>query len=354
MSEEDRMRILITGGSGFIGTNLVEYYHGLGHTVRNVDIAPPRNPAHQSLWRQGDIRRPASLEAAAAAFPADRVVHLAARTDLLETASLDGYSANIAGVRNVANLCAGMPDLKRVLFVSSMLVCRNGYRPRHDIDYCPDTLYGSSKVQGERIVRDAAALEGRWVIVRPTSIWGPWFEAPYRDFFQTIARGRYVQPRGVVIPKALGYVGNAVCQIARLLEAADHRVCGEVLYLADYPGYSIDQWAEHIRKALGASRILNVPAAALKLCALAGDLLKSAGWVEPPLTSFRLRNMLTASGFDMSRLQAMTGRLPFDLGAGVRLTVEWLRGRGLPSAEPKATGVEVSPLVEDRIAAEAE
>jgi nucleoside-diphosphate-sugar epimerase len=343
------MNILITGGSGFIGTNLVEHYRGLGHAVRNIDIAPPRNPAHQGLWRQGDITRPASLEAALGGFSPQRVVHLAARTDLQEKRYLDGYDANIAGVRNVVRLCAGMPALERVLFASSMLVCRNGYRPRHDLDYCPDTLYGSSKVMGERIVRDAVELAGRWAILRPTSIWGPWFGAPYRTFFLTIARGRYVQPRGVAIRKALGYVGNSVRQIASLLEGPES-VCGGVFYLADYPDYRIDEWAGCIQRTLQAPRILNVPLLLLQLGAAAGDWLNASGWVEPPLTRFRLRNMLTASSFDMSRLQSLSGPLPFDLENAVRRTVDWLYEQGL--VEPNAT-VSITPAAAPSLGANA-
>ncbi len=41
------MRIVITGGSGFIGTNLIELLLTQGYNILNIDIAPPKNFAHK-------------------------------------------------------------------------------------------------------------------------------------------------------------------------------------------------------------------------------------------------------------------------------------------------------------------
>lgn len=49
------MRILVTGGSGFIGTNLVDYYLSKGEEVINFNIAPPKNAQHKPYWRKVDI-----------------------------------------------------------------------------------------------------------------------------------------------------------------------------------------------------------------------------------------------------------------------------------------------------------
>ena len=48
-------KILITGGSGFIGTNLVAFYHSLGHKVLNLDTAMPKISEHLSLWENVDL-----------------------------------------------------------------------------------------------------------------------------------------------------------------------------------------------------------------------------------------------------------------------------------------------------------
>jgi nucleoside-diphosphate-sugar epimerase len=120
-------------------------------------------------------------------------VHLGARTDLGETEDIQGYDANIQGVKNLIDAINATPSVTRVLFASSMLVCKFGYRPQSDNDYCPDTLYGQSKVKTENIIRQTK-LSAEWAIIRPTSIWGPWFAEPYLNFFQMIVAGRFVHP----------------------------------------------------------------------------------------------------------------------------------------------------------------
>jgi nucleoside-diphosphate-sugar epimerase len=152
----ESLRILITGGSGFIGINLVEHYRSRGVPVLNLDAKPPRNPAHTGLWQACDILDGPGLLAQATAFQPTHLFHLAARTDL-NGASLADYAANTEGTSRTIEAVTALPGLRRVIFASSRMVCRIGYQPRHDQDYCPSTPYGESKVDTERRVRAAAA-----------------------------------------------------------------------------------------------------------------------------------------------------------------------------------------------------
>jgi hypothetical protein len=68
-----------------------------------------------------------------------------------------------------------------------------------------------------------------------------------------------------------------------------------------------------------------VPYGVLKLGALTGDLAKALGWTQPPLTSFRLRNLVTEMVYDTRQLEEICGELPFSLEEGVRKTVAWMR-----------------------------
>lgn len=311
-------RVLITGGSGFIGTNLLASALARGDRVLNVDIAPPRNPAHAPHWRAADIRDRDALRAAVQGFAPDLLVHLAARTDLKGRRAGD-YDANTTGVRNLVEAAEGVP---RILLASSMLVCELGYLPRHDRDFRPTTAYGRSKAEGEEIVRrDGDRLA--WTIVRPTSIWGPWFAAPYRDFFAAIAKGRYFHPRGRRIERTYGFVGNVVHQIEALARAPEAQVRGCVFYVADYEPLEIGDFGARIADALRAPRIRTLPLPLLRAGALAGDLLDRVG-LKAPLTSFRLKNLLTHAVYDLAPTRAVCGPCPFDLAEGVRRTAEWL------------------------------
>jgi nucleoside-diphosphate-sugar epimerase len=318
-------RILVTGGSGFIGTNLVEHFHHRGDTVLNLDISPPRNPLHQHFWRELSILDLGGLDTAVRAFDPDYIVHMAARTDL-SGASVEDYRANTAGVSNLIEVSRGIAGLKRIVFASSMLVCKVGYRPRSPTDYCPTTAYGESKVRFEKIIsRDAGDLP--WVIVRPTSIWGPWFDIPYKDFFTAVRRGLYVHPRGRRIRRSYGYVGNTVVQLARLLSVPLETVRSKTFYLADYEPIELKSWATTIQQAFGAPRVREVPLALLRCGAKLGDCLAACGYRSPPLTTFRLNNLLTDAVHDVKPLEDVCGPSPYTIEEGVARTADWMKQR---------------------------
>jgi nucleoside-diphosphate-sugar epimerase len=321
------MRVLVTGGSGFIGTNLVQHYMVVGAEVMNLDFAPPCNRTHVAAWRNVDLRDRDSLLGAVAEFDPHIVFHMGARTDL-GGRSVDDYSANVAGVVNLVDALRLLQNLRLAVFASTMLVCRIGYLPVDEFDYCPSTSYGESKVLGERIVRDRAGATLPWVIVRPTSIWGPWFRAPYRDFFAAVQRGYFAQPKGVRVRRSYGFVLNNVFQLATLATLADRAEGGlmhRTVYMADYKPVELMDWAELIRRETGAPKVRVAPMWLFRGAAIFGDILKRFGYQTPPMSSFRLNNLLTEMVFDMSPLQETCGSTPYTLEEGVRITCDWMR-----------------------------
>lgn len=314
-------RILVTGGSGFIGTNLIEALRGTdGRQVVNFDIEPPRNPAHTDHWVRGDLVDADQVASVVGELRPTQVYHLGARTDLHGT-TLEDYAANVEGVRNIVAAVNDLGDQVGAVYASSRLVCRIGYQPTGDTDYNPPNAYGESKVHTERIVRDLA--RHRHVIVRPTSIWGPWFGIPYRDFFDSVRAGLFPVIRGVEIPKSFGFVGNTVHELQQLMASLDD-VRGQTLYLGDYPPIEVNAFAAAIREGFGKPPSRQVPVSVLRVLARVGDLAKRLGWSEPKLTSFRLDNMLTPMVFDLSALEHVTGALPYSEKEGIRATVDWM------------------------------
>jgi len=320
-------RVFITGGSGFIGTNLVQSLIDKGNQVVNYDIKAPRNTNHGSFWVRGDIRDLHILNEELGKFNPEYYVHLAARTDLDGKDIID-YSANTEGVRNVIKSTEKCPSLKRVIFTSSRLVCKIGYQPKADDDYCPDTFYGESKVIGERLVRENASnIPCTWLLLRPTSIWGPWFDTPYKEFFLSILNSYYYHPRGQRILKSFGYVGNSVYMIEKMLLCDKSLVQGKTLYLTDYPPIEVKEWAGLIANNSGHRAPLEIPLFLLKMAAFAGDMLKRLGWKKPPLTTFRLNNLQTNMIYETSEVESICGQLPYKVEEGVELTLHWLQSR---------------------------
>jgi GlcNAc-P-P-Und epimerase len=318
-------RVLVTGGSGFIGTNIVEFYRTIaGFEILSLDIKPPRHPAHTACYWRVDIRNFRKLDATVREFQPTVIYHLAARADLDGT-SVNDYSASIVGVENLIHTILGLPSKPRnTIFASSRLVCASGYIPHDDEDYCPTTAYGASKVRTEQIVRKMAGSEFNWVIVRPTAIWGPWFEIPYRVFFDTIERGRYVHPKGRAIRKSFGFVGNSVYQLDRLAYGDPATLRHRTLYLCDYDPLDVYSWAVMIARSFNRREPLQVPFFTLRILAKIGDAIETVSRKRAPITSFRLNNLITETVHDSSPLRVVVGALPFTAEEGVAITTRWI------------------------------
>lgn len=211
---ENKYKIVITGASGFIGTYLLESLRR-DYEVINVDSNTPKNKKLLDYWRDVDIVDFKSLQKIVKDFAPDYIVHLAARTDL-DGKTLEDYNANTIGVENVLKIASELPNLKKIIITSSMLVCKAGYMPKNQYDYNPTTVYGESKVRTEQITW-ANPPKCDWAIVRPTSIWGPWFGVPYRNFFDMVKAKMYFHIGHRSCFKTYGYVENAVYQIKQIL-----------------------------------------------------------------------------------------------------------------------------------------
>ncbi len=317
-------RILVTGGSGFIGTNLVDSLISAQHEILSIDIAPPRNNQHINLWKQIDILDRKSLRDAVLKFNPDFCLHMAARTDL-EGKCVEDYAVNTIGVENIIDVLLELKTIKRVVFASSMLVCQLGYMPKSDVDYKPNTYYGRSKIVGEKLVREKLKSSISWIIIRPTSIWGPSFGIPYRNFFDVVEKGLFFHSSKHRIRRSYGFVYNSVRQIECLLFADDSKVNGRMFYIADYEPLEVATWAELIREEMRAPSLHEVPLWVLRTGALFGDVLKLFGIHRFPLTSFRLKNLLTNAVYDTDELEKVCGNQQFTIEDGVQLTVSWMK-----------------------------
>ncbi len=271
-------RILVTGGSGFIGTNLVEACATAGQQVVNVDIQPPRNPLHRPYWQAVDLLDADRLADTLTAFSPQVIYHFGAR---------DGSSR--CDRTRLRQQCRrrGEPDRRGrsdSRTWNAWSLHPRGWCAGSAISRFPTTTTAPPRpMAAARCVASSSsgrqAGNGfRWFIVRPTSIWGPWFDIPYKTFFTTVAGGRYLHPGARKIAKSFGYVENAVFQLQRLLAAPAQETQGRTFYLADHQPMDVLEMATAIQRLTNTRPIRSVPPRVLKCAAYLGDALKFAGY----------------------------------------------------------------------------
>ena len=330
------MKILITGGSGFIGTHTVEHFLAAGAEVLNLDLQAPLNVRHVGQWRRVDILESEVLKGAFREFQPDAVIHLAARAECDETTTVEvGYRMNTEGTQNVLEAIRETHSVRRVIIISSQFVCGPDHPPEHDEDFHPVTVYGQSKVITEELTR-AAALDCCWTLVRPTNIWGPWHQRYTQEFWRVAAKGWYVHPGGQPVTRCYGYVGNLVAHLEAILQAEEPKVHGQVFYLSD-PAEDIYRWANAFCMALRGQPARRVPRPLLALLGLGGDVISKLTGKPFLINSNRVRSMTSdylVPGA-IERTIAVLGQPRHSLEDGVRLTLEWLHARDRDSNPTK-------------------
>jgi GlcNAc-P-P-Und epimerase len=315
------MRLLVTGGSGFIGTHVSRKATSSGVEWLNLDIRPPVSGESPENWRQVDIMDSEKLNAAVHDFRPTHLLHLAARTDT-DSDVLSDYAVNTVGTMNVILASAITPPLERFVFTSTQFVLRPGVVGRSDIHFDAHTTYGDSKSMGELLTRSSMP-SSPWVIVRPTNVWGPWHPRYANEFWRVLARGLYLHPAGRETRRTYGYVGNVVEQMWATLTLPSDRVAGKVFYLGD-PPMLLKEWTDAFSRALRGRPVRTVPIGVLRAIALGGDAGKKLG-VRVPLTSSRLRSMTEDYITPTEESIQALGASGVSLSEGVRETVDWLR-----------------------------
>jgi nucleoside-diphosphate-sugar epimerase len=334
------MRLLLTGGSGFIGTNLIDCFQGSGHQILNLDVNPPQNPKHLESWSSCNILEADDLTQKVHAFRPSHVLHLAGRTDCDEATTVElGYRDNTLGTANFLHAIRDCPSIQRAIITSSQYVCGPGYQPKSDEDYLPATVYGASKVITEKLTR-AANLPFTWTLIRPTNVWGPWHARYEKAFWRIARRGWYFHPGGLPVRRAYAYVGTVLDQIAKTFSLPDSSVHKKTFYVGDETA-DIWKWASGFCQALHGSVPPRIPRPLLRLMGRAGDSVSFITSRRFYIDSTRVESMTTDYPVDMTETFRVLGRGPFSLEEGIQKTALWLsdfRGWKLPRPTRNSDG----------------
>ncbi len=184
-------KVLITGGSGFLGINLARYLHKRGYKIRILDIAPFNydDMKNKVEFIQGDIRNKRIVNKAVKGC--DYVVHTAAALPLYKPKDI--YSTDVLGTRNL--LDASLKNkVKRFVHISSTAVY--GIPDHHPLVES-DKLdgvgpYGEAKVLAEKECEKYRKKGLTVSILRPKSFVGPERLGVMAIYYDWVMRGKSI------------------------------------------------------------------------------------------------------------------------------------------------------------------
>ncbi len=290
-------RVLITGGLGFLGLNLVGPLLEAGAEVsilnRSLDPLALRWLDRVASGRrldvvQGDIADPQGMPGWLEGL--DVVINLAGESGAVKSLreARTDMEGNIAGHLNLLDCLRGMPDPPRVVFASSRLVYGvTGPAPvGEDHPPRPTSLYGLHKLTVEHYHRLYWEHHGiPYTILRLTNPYGP-FQLPRRTEYGIVNRFVMAALRDEPIrlygggPQLRDYVHAADVAAALLRAGADERAVGETLNVGYGASVSLREMAERIVAVAGSGRIEDVPWPEGFRKVETGDFLCDTGRIE--------------------------------------------------------------------------
>jgi nucleoside-diphosphate-sugar epimerase len=251
------MRVLVTGGSGFLGSHVVEQLARAGHSVRALVRRSSNRKFLSTLsgveLAEGSVEDRARVDEAVKGV--DAIVHAAGLVKARGQAEF--WATNVEGTKNLLDAAkAHAPGLQRFVFVSSLEVSgpAEGGAPVDVDQERPMSTYGRSKLEAERLVK-AAKTELPVTILRPTAVYGP-RDNEMVEVFRSVSRG--VLPITGDGTAKLTFVYGPDCAAA-CIRAIEARVpSGSVYFVSDGHVYVWREALLDVERALGTRAFVRV------------------------------------------------------------------------------------------------
>ncbi len=320
------MKVLVTGGTGFIGSHLIEALLQKGTQVRcllrkSSDLKWIKDLPIECAF--GDCRDQASLKEAVKGV--DFVFHSAGITKAVKEETF--FEVNAYGTENLIQACLQHnPHLRKFIYVSSQAAAGpnpNGNRKKETDDCRPVSPYGQSKRMGEELAL-SHAHKLPLLILRPSAVYGP-RERDIYFFFKLLSRGIHLCPSDLDQHLSLCYVQDAVRAI---LLAAEAKAQGETFFVSDGQDYSIEKIGDAFVQALGTRAFrLCIPKWVLVGIASFSEYLSRVSQKPPLINKGKVEEMVQKNWVcDIAKATTVLDYVPdTTLSRGARLTVDWYR-----------------------------
>lgn len=310
------MKILVTGGGGFLGSAICRQLAELGHET----IAFQRSPAthlkpHGILSAQGDITDYSQLSSTA--IGCEAIVHTAGKAGIWGKPE-DFRRINVHGTANVIRACHEH-KIPYLVHTSSPSVVHAGGDIAGGNESLPlatefSAPYPETKAEAERLVIAANDENLKTTALRPHLIWGPGDPHILPRLLAKAKGGRLALPAPEKIIDTI-FVENAALAHVKALEelTASARCAGKAYFVTNNEPMPQGEIIGKLLAALGVDvKIRAVPA---KIAMTAGTLCETAWRTfnlkgEPPVTKFSVEQLATAHWFNTAAAERDFGYIP--------------------------------------------
>ena len=300
------MRVLVTGGGGFLGSGIAKSLHEKQHDVTVVGRHHYSHLPKGIKLFQGDIRDFDFLHKVIAGM--DAVFHTAAFPGIWGRAE-DFYSINVDGTRNVIKACL-INAVPKLIFTSSPSVVYGGSSLEgvdETVPYPENYLseYPRTKAIAEKLVIEANGLDLATVSIRPHLIWGPGDPHLVPRLLAKADKGRLVRVGQGENRVDIIYIDNAVYAHLKACDALgfDKPSAGKVYFVSDDEPVNLWKWINEVLKKT--SRPPVTRSISYRNASRVGYFLeKIYHWgnikKEPPMTRFLASQLATSHYFNIS------------------------------------------------------
>jgi len=328
------MKVLVTGGGGFLGGAIARRLHERGDSV----TAFGRN-AYPHLQRlgiataRGDVRNGPAVREAVEGM--DAVVHVAAKVGIWGRRR-DFHEVNVIGTHNVIDACRAV-GVRRLVATSSPSVvdCAHGLEGVDESQPYPERYlahYPETKAEAERAVLAAHGAAPASVVLRPHLIWGPGDTQLIPRLLERARRERLIRVGDGTNLVDITYIDNAAAaHVAAVDRVAPTSPCGgKAYFISQGAPVLLWPWIDDLLGRVGlpsVKRRLSL-AAALRIGALLEAAYRLAPTTaEPPMTRFLAGQLAKPHYFRIDAARRDLGYEP-SVGAdeGLDRLAAWIRG----------------------------
>ncbi len=324
-----KKRIVVTGGSGFIGAHFCHELTNRGDEVVILDLVEPPPEIPHDRFVQGDIRDEVAVREAFGGC--DEVLHLAAAHHDFGIEEETYYDVNEQGLRVITSV---MDELKipRMIFYSTVAVYGSAPPPlSEDTTPQPESFYGKSKLAGEKVLEGWAQQGGdrRCLVIRPTVTYGTNNFANMYSLLRQIDKGRFFFASGSTNIKSLSYIENIADATLFLMDKNDLSAF-EIFNYIDKPDLTSVEIAEWCYTSLGKKLPrLRIPLWLLLLGAKPFDLLIALTGKNFPVSTARIKKLFVQqTKFEAQKIIDAGFTAEASVRQGIERTATWYMEKG--------------------------